>query len=181
MTPGRLKIWNEDAGEWQYTPGGVEGSLRWSKVAAITYADILAAWDEMPAGATTPFDLATLPTNTMIDAYWFHSLVGFNDSGSIDYNLGWLLDSADPRTFASQQFTVIPQPGVEDDWAGASGTLSGNTAGGDVLPITGDSWYYGPLVIDAATAGPLQIKFISINGDGTGGAMDIWIRSQAPS
>ncbi len=24
MTPGRLKIWNEDAGEWQYTPGGSE-------------------------------------------------------------------------------------------------------------------------------------------------------------
>ncbi len=22
MTPGRLKIWNEDAGAWQYTPGG---------------------------------------------------------------------------------------------------------------------------------------------------------------
>ncbi len=22
MTPGRLKVWNEDAGEWQYTPGG---------------------------------------------------------------------------------------------------------------------------------------------------------------
>ncbi len=22
MTPGRLKIWNEDAGQWEYTPGG---------------------------------------------------------------------------------------------------------------------------------------------------------------
>lgn len=41
MTAGRLKIWNDLAGEWQYTPGG--GSQPWTIVGpyALEYTDVI--------------------------------------------------------------------------------------------------------------------------------------------
>ncbi len=43
MTPGRLKIWNEDAGEWQYTPGGSQpGAVRLLDLGVVEATDLAA-------------------------------------------------------------------------------------------------------------------------------------------
>ncbi len=41
MTPGRLKIWNDLAGEWQYTPGGSQpGTLRRLDLGVVDASDV---------------------------------------------------------------------------------------------------------------------------------------------
>ncbi len=40
MTPGRLKIWNEDASEWQYPPGGTQpGAVRRLDLGVVDVSD----------------------------------------------------------------------------------------------------------------------------------------------
>ncbi len=61
MTPGRLKIWNEDAGEWQYTPGGSTPTVK-HVVVPVTFAGI--------DSAIGFADLYLLPENETIMASW---------------------------------------------------------------------------------------------------------------
>ncbi len=57
MTPGRLKIWNADAGEWQYTPGGSQPGT----VAPLQYVE----W-----GPDDTTKTLTFPPGTQVYAAW---------------------------------------------------------------------------------------------------------------
>ncbi len=65
MTPGRLKIWNEDAGEWQYTPGGsqsissplgIPGCALWLDASQLVLADDapVATWTDLSGNGYSP-------------------------------------------------------------------------------------------------------------------------------
>ncbi len=73
MTPGRLKIWNADAGEWQYTPGGETVTVK-HVVVPITFADI---------SPTTGFaDVYLLPENKTLVAGWPVVTTAFDGTSS---------------------------------------------------------------------------------------------------
>ncbi len=160
--------------------GGSQPSLRWRNVATITYAEILDKGSD-----PCFFDLLTLPTGSVFDCFFPNLTEAFDDSGGIDLVIGWLLDTGSPRSWlgggGSGQILPIGAP-YGNDWAGAIGVVEQGTPGPlNLNSLTTGLGGYGPLVLDAATAGPLQVSFRSIVGDGTGGSFDLWLRVQDPA
>lgn len=152
--------------------GSSQPGLVWQNVATITYADVIAK-----AGDPCYFDLITLETGALVDSVWLHILESFDDPGSIDVRIGW--DLAGTRREIDPNFQGLVNA-TGDDWDGAAGA-SDQTNQGLQIPFTNQTFDYGPLVLDSTAAGPLQAEFSSIAGTGTGGRVEVWIRTQAAS
>ncbi len=64
MTPGRLKIWNEDAGEWQYPPGGSPPGT------AVWYGPYHLSHTDFPTGNDTVTLFDTTAGDILVGAFW---------------------------------------------------------------------------------------------------------------
>ncbi len=163
MTPGRLKIWNEDAGEWQYTPGGETVTVK-HVVVPVTFADISAA--------TGFADLYLLPENETVVNSWPVVTVAFNGVA------GGLFPFQGAQATGPSGTTGNGIAGDPFDCTAPSATLDGLT-GGDPSGGPGSTVIKMiPLVSPAPGGGSVQliIDFPAQGGTattpGTTGALD---------
>lgn len=126
MTAGRLKIWNDLAQEWEYTPGGggsqpAPGSVLWKDFLwtepGAPHADMVATWD-IDAG-TTILDVVFRPVvNTFADTVTLTMGDTANPTGYFDaaqVGPGGYYNNYDPTNGASAggQYDVLGNVGAD--------------------------------------------------------------------
>ncbi len=156
MTPGRLKIWNEDAGEWQYTPGGETVTVK-HVVVLVTFADI------DPLTGFAPVYL--LPVNETVVASWPVITQGFNGTSSASPFTSSCLYGPSGQTGNAKMGDTFDPTGTSASNA-ADGMISGDPTTGPGNTTT-DMF---PLGAPVPGGGSVQVL---IDFPGSGGAVTV--------
>ncbi len=166
MTPGRLKIWNNLAGAWEYTPGGGSQSVRVVGPFSLDWAD----WTTnktvtlfTPAAGDILLD-AFVPSQTAVD---------FDDTGSIDFGFN---ESPPDADFAS---------GDDGFWGFLGNTVSAvaggvPTASSSNNPLNEIGGSQQQLCVRVFTGNPVKVTSQSANGDGAAGHADVYFVIATP-